>query len=381
MLNKILLISSLTKHEAHGVSLGFESLIDGFKLTNANIKIIDTKGFLDSGNIGSFTLGRAIASFRAVILAWAAIPSRETVYITISLSQFGFIRDMLIILAARLMRKRIILHLKGGGYDIFYYQQLVLFKYLISFTLSLSTHIIVLGNLLCRQFDFITDIVDKIKIVPNGLTKDLHITTSSKILPRKNQPIRILYLSNLIPSKGYLTLLKACIKLLNHSDIKFVCDYCGAFSKTIVDGNHTDAKKLEREFIDLIKTNNLTNRVFYHGTVTGKVKEKMLSEAHIFILPTNYQWEGQPLSIIEALAYSTPVISTPHRSIPEQILEGENGFLIPPNDPDVLFKTIIKLVDDPVIYKKMSIAARVHFESNFKREVHLKKLIQIICNG
>ena len=41
MLNKILLIGSLTKHEAHGVSLGFESLIDGFKLTNANVKIID----------------------------------------------------------------------------------------------------------------------------------------------------------------------------------------------------------------------------------------------------------------------------------------------------------------------------------------------------
>ena len=54
MLKKILLIGSLTKHEAHGVSLGFESLIDGFKLTNCDVRVIDTKGFHDSKKIGSF---------------------------------------------------------------------------------------------------------------------------------------------------------------------------------------------------------------------------------------------------------------------------------------------------------------------------------------
>ena len=123
MLNKILLISSLTKHEAHGVSLGFESLVDGFKLINCDVKVIDTKGSRDSTNIGSFVFSRAMVSLRSVLLAWVAIPSRQSIYMTIALSRFGFIRDMLIIWVAWLMRKRIILHLKGGGYKIFYLQQ------------------------------------------------------------------------------------------------------------------------------------------------------------------------------------------------------------------------------------------------------------------
>ena len=103
MLNKILLIGSLTKDEAHGVSLGFESLVDGFKLTNINVIVIDTKGPRDSNKIGSFDFGQAVASLKSVLLAWCAIPFRQSIYMTISLSKFGFIRDMLIIWMARLM--------------------------------------------------------------------------------------------------------------------------------------------------------------------------------------------------------------------------------------------------------------------------------------
>ena len=291
MLKKILLIGSLTKHETHGVSLGFESLADGFKKIDSNVKVIDTKGPLDSKKIGSFVFGQTIASLRVVLLAWCAIPLRQSIYMTISLSRLGFFRDMLIILVARLMRKRIVLHLKGGGYKIFFSQQSKLFQYIIAFTLSLSTHIIVLGDLLREQFDFVSSINDKLKVIPNGLTKDLSVTTDTKELPSIDQPIKILYLSNLIPSKGYLTLLESCIKLAKEGEVEFRCDYCGAFTQTVVDGNHLDAKERLTEFKNLIKANNLMGRVFYHGIVTGRIKEQMLSQAHIFVLPTCYPWE------------------------------------------------------------------------------------------
>jgi len=381
MLKNILLIGSLTKHETHGVSLGFESLADGFKNISSNVKVIDTKGSRDSKKIGSFVFGQTIVSLKVVLLAWCAIPLRQSIYMTISLSRLGFFRDMLIILVARLMRKRIILHLKGGGYNNFFSQQPNYFQNIIAFTLSLSTHIIVLGDLLREQFDFVPSIKDKLKVIPNGLTKDIYVTTDTKELPSNDQPIKILYLSNLIPSKGYLTLLESCIKLEKEGNIEFICDYCGGFIQTVVDGNHLDAKERLTEFKNLIKSNNLIEKVFYHGTVTGRIKEKMLSQAHIFVLPTCFPWEGQPLSIIEALAFSTPIISTPYRSIPEQVLDGYNGYLIPPNDPEALVQAIKKLVENSDRYKHMSIAARKHFETNFTRKVHLGRLIDIICNN
>ena len=380
MLKKILLIGSLTKHEAHGVSLGFESLIDGFKLTNCDVRVMDTKGFHDSKKIGSFAFGRAMISLKCIFIAWGAIPSRQSIYMTISLSRLGFIRDMLVIWAAWLMRKRIVLHLKGGGYKVFYSQQSKWLQYVIAVTLSLSTHIVVLGDLLREQFDFVSGINDKLKVVPNGLTKDLQVTTNTKELPKNDQPIKILYLSNLIPSKGYLTLLSACIKLVEESDIEFVCNYCGAFTQTIVDGNNMDPKGRKTEFQGLIKSNNLTEQVFYHGTVTGKVKEQMLSQAHIFVLPTRFPWEGQPLSIIEALAFSTPTISTPYRGIPEEVFDGQNGYLIPPDDPKALVQAIRKLAENPTRYKRMSKEAQNLFKKKFTRKIHLKKLTKIICD-
>ena len=60
-------------------------------------------------------------------------------------------------------------------------------------------------------------------------------------------------------------------------------------------------------------------------TIAGDEKEKLYSEADIFLLPTYYLGEGQPISIIEALSYGLPVISTNFRGIPEQIKNNENG--------------------------------------------------------
>ena len=65
------------------------------------------------------------------------------------------------------------------------------------------------------------------------------------------------------------------------------------------------------------------------------------------------------------IPFSTPIISTPYRGIPEQVLDGYNGYLIPPDDPESLFQVIKKLVKDPENYSHMSIASRKHFEENF----------------
>ena len=238
----------------------------------------------------------------------------------------------------------------------------------------------IINNKISNKHFVFSFINNKILVVPNGLTKDLHITNDTKELPTDGRPLRILYLSNLIPSKGYLTLLEACMKLVKENKIEFICDFCGAFTQTIVDGNNLNAKERKKEFQNLIRENNLIGRVFYHETVSGKAKEEILSQAHLFVLPTCFPWEGQPLSIIEALAFSTPVISTPHRGIPEEVIDGHNGLLIPSDDSEEIVKAVKKLVDDPEKYRKMSLAALEHFKSNFTREAHLQKLIKIICD-
>jgi glycosyltransferase involved in cell wall biosynthesis len=127
-----------------------------------------------------------------------------------------------------------------------------------------------------------------------------------------------------------------------------------------------------------IKENGLEECVTYHGQVIGKQKEKQFTQANIFLLPTSYPWEGQPLSIIEALAFSIPVISCNHKGIPEMVECGRTGLFVKPKAPRSIASAIIDITEDSGRYSNMSLSAREHYEGNFKREVHLNKLIQVI---
>ena len=61
-----------------------------------------------------------------------------------------------------------------------------------------------------------------------------------------------------------------------------------------------------------------------------------LQVADVFVLPTFYPFEGQPLVLLEALAAGVPVVSTFHAGIPETVRNEKEGLLVPANDPPAL---------------------------------------------
>ena len=133
--------------------------------------------------------------------------------------------------------------------------------------------------------------------------------------------------------------------------------------------------------LSYIKVNNLGKEITYHGQVLGHAKEAILRKSHIFLLPTYYPWEGQPLSIIEALAFATPIISCRHKGIPEMIEEMGNGHFVLPKDPHDIAQKIEKITNDENTYTKYSKNSRIKFEREFQRNVHLNRLInEILCH-
>jgi glycosyltransferase involved in cell wall biosynthesis len=127
-----------------------------------------------------------------------------------------------------------------------------------------------------------------------------------------------------------------------------------------------------------IKDNNLGNDITYHGQVLGCAKDAILRKSHIFLLPTYYPWEGQPLSIIEAMAYATPIISCKQRGIPEMIDEGINGHFVMPKDPKDIAEKIKAITSSSDKYMNYSEQSRIKYEKDFRREVHLDRLISKI---
>jgi glycosyltransferase involved in cell wall biosynthesis len=330
---------------------------------------------------GAFQLGRARNTIALLGRYLTHLPRARRLYMTIATSRLGFLRDAFFIWSAHLLRRRIVIHHQGGGCRRFYLGSGRLFRAVIRSTLARADTLVVLGDSLRSQFRFVPDAKKRVVVVRNCLpVSDPSLLMEQKTLPETG-PVRLLYLSNMIPSKGYWDLLHACRKLKN-AGIDFRCDYCGDFLD-IVDptGSSTTAAAAENQFRKAIEEFGLSERVTYHGSVHGSRKIELLRAAHMFVLPTYYPWEGQPMSIIEAMAAATPVISTRHRAIPDQVIDGDNGFLVKTRSPADIAQAVTRLATDRDLFAKQSGNAHRHFREHFGAETHLNRLIGVILDA
>ena len=82
----------------------------------------------------------------------------------------------------------------------------------------------------------------------------------------------------------------------------------------------------------------------------------LYARAAVVVLPS-YS-EGLPLCVVEAMAHGRPVVATSVGGIPDLVVEGETGFLVPPRDAEALREAIQKLIDDPALRARMGAAGR-----------------------
>ena len=101
---------------------------------------------------------------------------------------------------------------------------------------------------------------------------------------------------------------------------------------------------------DFINTNDLAKRVNFVGWVTGDDKDRIMATSDILVLPSYF--EGLPMSILEAMTYAMPVITTPVGGIPEVVTNGVEGTLFTPGDKAALTAAIDLYIDNPSLIAK-----------------------------
>jgi len=112
------------------------------------------------------------------------------------------------------------------------------------------------------------------------------------------------------------------------------------------------------------------------GVIQGEEKTQALREADIFVLPSKYPLEGQPIAILEAMAEELPVVSTPRAAIPDMVVDGVTGFLVPEGDTQALASALARLAEDAELRRRLGRAGRERYESHFTRERCLERVIQ-----
>lgn len=178
---------------------------------------------------------------------------------------------------------------------------------------------------------------------------------------------KILFLGEIGKRKGGFDFARIVKETLERMpDAKFV--FCG-------EGNAEDTRTIKEEIESLNPGAMESGLVRFPGWVRDKDKEKVLDEASVFILPS-YN-EGLPMSILDAMAYGLPIISTNVGGIPELVNKGQNGFLSDPGDASDMAGHIADILSDQGMYYKMSEESLNTAKERFGFDAHIKKLADV----
>lgn len=127
----------------------------------------------------------------------------------------------------------------------------------------------------------------------------------------------------------------------------------------------------------LIKELDLAGNVSLLGAVSEARVLQGLCNANIFALASHHEPLG--VAIMEAMSCGVPVVATNLGGVPELIDHGIDGYLVSPNDPNVLAETIRGVASNRAMARAYSNAGRTKIETSFRSDisaVELKRLIE-----
>jgi glycosyltransferase involved in cell wall biosynthesis len=102
---------------------------------------------------------------------------------------------------------------------------------------------------------------------------------------------------------------------------------------------------------------------------------RLMHALDLFVLPS---WiEGLPITILEAMAAAKPVIATPVGGVPELVVDGETGILIPPQDVRALADAIIQLLENPELRTEMGQRVYERVRAQFSLSQMLEQVFDV----
>jgi colanic acid/amylovoran biosynthesis glycosyltransferase len=184
---------------------------------------------------------------------------------------------------------------------------------------------------------------------------------------RENGRVIILTVARLVEKKGVEYGIRAVAKLIkNFPNVEY---------KIAGDG------PLKKDLNDLIANLNLNNSVRLLGWKTQDEISCLMDQSDILLAPSvtgkDGDQEGIPVVLMEAMARGLPVISTSHSGIPEIIINGETGLLVPERDIEALSQKLEYIILHPELKEQMRRKGRKYVEDNYDINKLNAKLVEI----
>jgi len=211
--------------------------------------------------------------------------------------------------------------------------------------------------------------LDKIKVIHLGI--QMKEEENNKMIKKylKNNIFKIITPGHFLEVKGHEYLIKSCSLLIKNNIKNFHCFFYG----------HGQLKKNLKKMINRYNLNDFISikntipqeKLFY------KYKNKKID---LIVMPSintkDQQHEGIPVSLMEAMAYKIPAISTNTGGIPE-LLSNNAGIIIEEKNPEKLAEAIKNIIQDEKLYFKISETGYFKILKEFNIEKNIKRLLDL----
>ncbi|MCB9192437.1 MAG: glycosyltransferase [Flavobacteriales bacterium] len=302
-------------------------------------KTIDTQGKAGIGKVFK-TIG---LYFSFISLLRSEKP--DLVLIPISQTTIGFIKDAPYILLAKWFSKRVLIQLRGSNLKTWLKGASGLTRFIFRSTISGTKGVLVLGEKLKYLFeDFYPS--DRIFVAPNGGDYSFPERTVS------GTELNVLYFANIYKSKGARVALDAALGF-DSENVKFTFT-----------GGWRDDQNFKTKFLQDVEN---AKNIQVNKPTSGEKKFQMFANADIFIFPPIMP-EGHPWVLVEAMAAGLPIIATDQGAITESVIDGENGFIVPPGNSKAIEEKLGLLTNNSELRQRMAKASRRLYEEKFTGE-------------
>lgn len=278
---------------------------------------------------------RALLSFCLKL----ALLRPKILHIMVSRSRLGFLKDFVLMNLAHLAGVKTIVHVRGGDLQRFYTSCGPVLRRLIRFTYRRVDCAIALGPSLRGQFRGLV-LERKVRTVLNCYNDSGISSTSPRAQERPSDMLRVLFLSNVLPSKGIFDALKG-VALAREQGVSLQFTFVGQFLDFDIaltrnpyqKAYNLDARSLEKKFWDCVNKLNLKSLTRVLGVVLREEKWKLLESSDILLLPIYNPNEGQPLTVIEAMRAGCVIVSTTCGGLCDLVKDGITGTVVRPHCP------------------------------------------------
>lgn len=210
---------------------------------------------------------------------------------------------------------------------------------------------------------------DKISVLPNGVSLSTrsnghYPVDIQQTLSIPADAVIVGCVARLSPIKGQEDLIRA---------IKRISSQVESAHLILIGADIATGGQYQQTLAHLAAGLGIAEKVHFTGYRPDA--SQLIDHFDIFVLPS-YR-EAMPMSILEAMAAAKPVIATHVNGVPEVVIDGVTGILVPPGDPETLADAILRLLHDPDLARRMGAAGRARVEEHFNLDRLNEQLFQI----